>query len=472
MKRSFWVGKNFREYVEGNLDAIVVVDRRGALVYANRSFASLTGFSSEELRAREFAVREFFPAARWDMIASRLGEGERSPAHRSRYELDLLHKTGEKISVEMALYSSLSNSEPVLLLILRDISSIVAAQEKMIEDALCFQSIAKGAFDGLILMNVDGCCIYANPALARMTGYTETELPGLSFRVLVHASDLERQKQRFERRLKGLAVPSVYEVLIARKDGSSLPVEVSIGEIMWKCERAFVGLFKDVSERKRLERDLLRSAETERARIGMELHDTVGQQLVGVTYLAETLARKQGKAGSGNVAALREIIEECRLAHQNLREIVQDLLPLHQQEGLAVTLRRLCRQIEKWRKISCRLLVAGAADGIGRSQTQHLHQIAREAIGNAFRHGRARNIAIRLDVRGRKGLLRIDDDGCGFDVENVRSEGSGLRSMRYRANMLRGSLEIARRASGGMSVRCVFQVAAEPPEGDAVPDFM
>ena len=78
-----------------------------------------------------------------------------------------------------------------------------------------------------------------------------------------------------------------------------------------------------------------------------------------------------------------------------------------------------------------------------------------ESAANAIRHGGARNVVIALAQEDGAGVLRIDDDGSGFDLAAV-SRGAGLDTMRYRANVLGGSCAVMAREGGGTTVRCVF----------------
>jgi signal transduction histidine kinase len=88
--------------------------------------------------------------------------------------------------------------------------------------------------------------------------------------------------------------------------------------------------------------------------------------------------------------------------------------------------------------------------------TNHLYRIAQEAVHNAIKHGRARNIVIRLTGANGRGTLGIQDDGCGFRDVDAHHPGMGLNIMQYRAGMIGGVLEITAAGQRGTLVRCVF----------------
>jgi signal transduction histidine kinase len=86
----------------------------------------------------------------------------------------------------------------------------------------------------------------------------------------------------------------------------------------------------------------------------------------------------------------------------------------------------------------------------------HLYYIAREAVNNAIKHGRVRQVVIQLAADQEQGALVVQDDGIGISETPGRSTGMGLHLMNYRARMIGGSLQVQRAASGGTMVTCLF----------------
>ena len=89
----------------------------------------------------------------------------------------------------------------------------------------------------------------------------------------------------------------------------------------------------------------------------------------------------------------------------------------------------------------------------------HLYRIAQEAVTNAAQHGAAAQVSIELRVDAGRGLLRIEDNGQGFNPAMHQSKGLGLRIMHYRAQMMAGSLRIESARSRGTVVSCWFPKA-------------
>lgn len=195
-----------------------------------------------------------------------------------------------------------------------------------------------------------------------------------------------------------------------------------------------------------------------KTRIGQDLHDSIGQQLVGMTYLVEALRRNLKSAHSEYAGATEQILDVCRTVHSQLRIIVQGLLPLAPNESLVGGLKRLCKHTIARLDVACELVDTNGSQVVDPMVANHLYCIAQEAVANAVRHGGAKKIFITLDVMGAGGILRIDDDGCGFKFDETRSIGSGLNIMKCRAGVLGGDCSITERTPRGMSVRCTFEM--------------
>jgi signal transduction histidine kinase len=91
----------------------------------------------------------------------------------------------------------------------------------------------------------------------------------------------------------------------------------------------------------------------------------------------------------------------------------------------------------------------------------HLFHIAQEAVSNAIKHGRSRRLVIELSARDGIGRLAIEDDGSGTEMVGPGQRGMGLHIMRYRANMIGGSLQLRTEGPNlGTTVDCVFPMRA------------
>jgi signal transduction histidine kinase len=212
-------------------------------------------------------------------------------------------------------------------------------------------------------------------------------------------------------------------------------------------------ILRDIFERRSAERVVLDASEELQRRIGQDLHDGLGQLLTGTAFLAKDLER----ALIGDHAArVKRLVDLLNQAIDQVRTLAKGLSPLHLEKyELAMVLGELARDTTQMFGVECRfegIEPAGCDDLITRT---HLYRIAREAVLNAIKHGGATRIDISLASAGERFALSIRDNGTGIARDLARG-GIGLPSMRHRARMLGGQLEVGERKPSGVEVVCLF----------------
>jgi signal transduction histidine kinase len=248
------------------------------------------------------------------------------------------------------------------------------------------------------------------------------------------------------------------EVIGQRKDGTTFPMDLSVSEVKLDDRRLFTGFVRDITERKRLEKEILEISERERRSIGQGLHDGLCQQLAGIELMSqvleEDLARKShpGAAQAGKIAGhVRDAIAQTRMLSRGLSPVAME------SEGLMSALQELAGTITTLFGIECRFECPQSILIQNNSAATHLYRIAQEAINNAIKHGKAARVVMALDRNGDSVRLRITDDGTGFPDKLKSKAGMGLQIMRYRAGMIGASLEIQRANGKGTAVVCVLK---------------
>ena len=186
------------------------------------------------------------------------------------------------------------------------------------------------------------------------------------------------------------------------------------------------------------------AAFAERNRLARELHDSVAQSLYSVTLYAEAAARLIGTGRPEEAAGhLRELGTTARDALREMRLLIFELSPpALETRSLADAIQTRLDAVESRGGMAVQFCVEGTERLDGRCR-QELYLIAQEALNNALKHSRAQNVAIRLEFGNAGTRLSISDDGVGFSVEPARHGGGvGLRSMRERAERIRGGLVV------------------------------
>ncbi len=209
----------------------------------------------------------------------------------------------------------------------------------------------------------------------------------------------------------------------------------------------------DETERKGRELQRLQVLE-ERERIGKELHDGVIQSLFAVGMSLQGLASSSSDAEIAR--RLEAAVEDVDQAIRDLRNYIFGLRPgILADRQLDQALKELATEFGARSGVVTVVDVDGEAASALASRAGEVVQLAREALSNVSRHGKATTCRVSLR-RGAAGIvLEIDDDGRGFDVDTT-TWGMGLRNLRDRAESLGGKLEIESTPGDGTTVRATF----------------
>jgi signal transduction histidine kinase len=217
------------------------------------------------------------------------------------------------------------------------------------------------------------------------------------------------------------------------------------------------GIARDVTERRRLEKEILEISSREQQRIGHDLHDGVCQQLAGIAVLADVLADRldeQARPEAGDAHKITGLVDQ---ANQQTRAVARGLFPVRLEEnGLASALDELAKSTVAFYQARCEFVCPKPVVLRDHTAAHHLYFIAQEAILNAIKHGKAGSIEVRLQSSGDHGcLLMVRDNGRGLPNPRPAGPGMGLRIMNYRARMIGATLEV-HSSNRGTEVVCQF----------------
>jgi PAS domain S-box-containing protein len=313
--------------------------------------------------------------------------------------------------------------------------------------------------EGVVLIDSTSHLItLTNATFDKMFGYEALELQGRSIDPLFSMPALQRK--RFERTLRdnadvGEVMPVEFEC--ARKDGSRFVATCVITPLRISGTERWLAVLNDVTERKRLEREIIEISNREQQRIGSDLHDGLGQDLTGIALMLRGVAAQLRKEGSAARLEVEEVIGLVNNAIESTRSLARGLSPVSgERGGLAAALQTLAARASE--RYGVRVEFNANFDEplrLSETSATHVYRIVQEALTNVIRHSRASEVTISLETASGELHLRVDDNGRGFAQTAPDSpEGLGLKIMRYRAQMLGGDLILESGVNGGASVRC------------------
>jgi two-component system sensor histidine kinase UhpB len=230
--------------------------------------------------------------------------------------------------------------------------------------------------------------------------------------------------------------------------GQRIPVEDS-GEI-GTLERSFNEMIERLeSERRAAGSHALKAQEEERQRLARGLHDEVGQSMTAVLL---QLKRLSASASPEQLAQLSEAQEVVKRSLDDVRRLAQELRPeLLNHLGLASALAELAGGFEQRTHVRVQRRLARDLPPLEASVELVLYRVAQESLTNVARHAEASEVELSLERGNGSVVLRVIDNGRGFDPSYV--EGGGLRGIRERALIVGGAAAIKPGRDEGVEVR-------------------
>jgi PAS domain S-box-containing protein len=347
--------------------------------------------------------------------------------------------------------------------VVQDITDRKASDEVLRSQALAIEVMQ----EGIVLSDAEGIIRMTNPAFDRMFRTQPGDLAGLRLDDLPCDPPLSRQiLEQGEGAAARTGAPFVAELTVRGAEGNhTLVVEAAITSLALRGERFWLTMLQDATARRQLEREVLEASNREQERIGNDLHDGLGQELTGIALLLRGVANRVERDAPQLSGSVEEIALLVNDAIFTTRALARGLSPVtFDRGGLPLALGELTRRLSALFRIDVRCDADEELNlGLPSVNALHLYRIGQEAVTNAAQHGHAREVSLRLYVEGDHGVLRIEDDGAGFNP-GFGSKGLGLRIMHYRAQMMGGSLRVDSSPARGTVVTCIFPCGYRGPD--------
>jgi signal transduction histidine kinase len=222
------------------------------------------------------------------------------------------------------------------------------------------------------------------------------------------------------------------------------------------------GALKESTERLRyLSNELLAAQDNERKRISGELHDELGQSLTLLKLNLRSVKKKLREDQGSIREECDNILQYINGVIENVRRLATDLSPCILEDiGLTGALRQLINNCVFGSDLAVTVDIMEIDRLVSPKAATHLYRILQEALNNTIKHSGANTVSIAIRSDGTRVSFLFEDDGVGFDANNINSEkGLGLAIMKERVHMLGGSLELS--SASGNGTRIAFAVPIE-----------
>jgi PAS domain S-box-containing protein len=464
-----------QEILDASIDRIHSVDKDLKILWANKTAAKELGTAPEELIGRtcyEFYVGRDTPCEGCPTLkANETGKIERAILCHDRLRgmegqiwLDCFSVPLKNESGEIESFIQVN----------RDITEQMLAEKALQASEEKFRTIFAKSPIGIELYDSEDRLIDANradlelfgiPGLEQMKGCTIFNHPNIP----EHLKERLRNGQsvRFEEvhDFDQLKLLNLYQTIKSGK----MDLDVLITPIVGKKENAFCGYLvhcQDISDRKQTEKHihalnqrLIKAHENERQSLSRYLHDRLANDLSVVKLGCDTLFYNQPEVPCEIRRKVSEFSAILKESLRIVRDVSYELSPAClEQMGLVKALSRYCEDFSEKTGLSVDFFSGGIdALDFDFDTMINLYRVVQEGLNNIKKHAEAENINIRLTASFPKVILRIEDDGKGFDPEKrmaatVEEKRMGLQSMQERVRLLGGTFKIHSQPGAGTRI--------------------
>jgi signal transduction histidine kinase/ligand-binding sensor domain-containing protein len=186
-----------------------------------------------------------------------------------------------------------------------------------------------------------------------------------------------------------------------------------------------------------------KALEEERHRISKEMHDDLGAGLTQISLISEA-AKRRKKAGRFPSEELGDISNTSRQLIENVSEIIWAMNPdFDTLSGMFAYLREQISKLLEYsgKQFSIKMPNKFEDINIANTRRKNIAMLVKEAVNNAIKHSNSSIINITLELSGQHLLIKISDNGCGFDLTKI-SKGNGLKNYTYRTGLLNGKVKL------------------------------
>lgn len=445
---------HFRALIEKSADCITLISAEGTINYISPSVKTISGHDPIELVGTSL----FFWVHPEDL------KGVRAQF------LELLSLPGASVHAEFRhlckdgcwkwLEGTVSNflQDPSVHAVVGNVRDITERKEAE-QSQRRFEAIVESSIDAIIGIDLDGKIASWNPAAQRIFGYPEAKALGREFLALVPEECMPEMRAFLAEVQQGKAVKD-YETVFVGRNERRVEVSLTISPIIPHEHHTAGGgavIVRDITERRRLEKEVLEIADFEKHRIGQDLHDDLCQHLIGISMLGNLLHTDLSRLGLKQAEDARNITVMIRNAVEHARILAKGLSPLNMQEGgLMAGLETLAANTEQLFRMPCAFECGAAVHLDNPEVATHLFRIAQEAVHNAVKHSQGSNVTIRLSMVEEALEIVVSDNGIGLRAKVGSPEGGGLgmHTMVYRARIIGAELSMCENPGGGTRVVC------------------
>jgi len=432
-------------------EGLVVLDSDQKIIYANRALCELIGLNSYELM--NSSVIDYIDPEQYGYFYSQVRE--RRKGYFKPYSIRILDVTGNLKAVNVSPRSMFNDEGMFMgsLGVFTDLTEKIYMQKKVRHSEEMYKTIFESTGTAIAVMDENHVITIVNREFEKISGYDIKEIVRqknlLDF---VDKTDVKRLESFIERVKKPEDnVSAFYEFGLVNRSGKNRAVMVYVS-VLPGTDNILFSLI-DITILRALQRELLDISLLEQQRIGQDLHDNLGQNLTGATFLIQTIKQEVSKGIMPGLLNIEKVDNIIRNVLMKTRSISRVLYPVEMEtEGFCSAIEGMAENVENVFNVQCKVIIEGEFIIKENRISLHLYYIVREAVNNSIKHGKAECITICLKKLDESFFMEISDNGIG-SKKTIKKDGMGLKIIQYRATMIGAKFEIKSEEGEGFSVR-------------------
>jgi len=438
------------ERVEAEKELAISEERYRSLLLNSGDAFCLYRFSGEILEVNDFATAllGYTKDELLKMKINQIDRGWDTPIYIERFEkvkpdtpvtVDAMvhHKNGSQIPVEVRFVKRIENGEVLVQSLVRNRTEKYEQEQKLKKSEERLRVLIEHVDDTIITCDWEGTVLSINRT---QQGHTEAEVIGSIYLGM----DEDEQNKLKQNMLSAKETGLPFEFITCHRGADGTDEWYSIHYCPVEGDQMLVGVVRLITHLKESELNVMNGMilgqEQERKRLGAELHDGVGQILSSIAL--ELSQMLQATSHQETKSQLREVNKRVSEVINEVRHISHDLMPsVLESFGLEEAIREVCRNIQNRTEIAFQFNAIDIQRNYPRTLETHVYRISQELISNGVKHAHCSKMYISIIDDGDVISLTVEDDGIGFDT-SISSNGIGLKNIKSRVSILRGTLSV------------------------------
>ncbi len=448
----------YRALSEATFEAIFISEK-GVFLDTNQRATELFGYDYDEL-INIFGT-DVIASESKELVKRNMLSGCEKP-----YEAIAQKKDGTKFHVEICGKIMKYKDKDVRMAVIRDINEQKRAEEALRESVKRYRDLFNSIPIGLYRTTPEGSILDVNSTMLEILGYPDQNalLQTKSLETYIDPDD----RKQFQRLLGEKGFVHDFIVQLRRHDGRSIWVTINATTVHDSNSQMtyYEGAMADISDRKeseerihKLSQQLMQAQEDERQMISRELHDTVTQDLSVAKIKCDLIYGELLNDRLPEAQRIKEISGALQKTISGVRNMVYDLRPPGLEElGLIETVYQFCEDFTQMWGVPVDFQSAGLKNlKLDYGNQINLYRLVQEGLTNIRKHAAAGWVTVKLTAAFPNIVLRIEDNGRGFDVQKRAAAAGqekrmGLRSMQERVKLLNGQINLQSKPGQGTKV--------------------